>query len=259
MNSINIVSFGAGWQSSFLVLEAMRGKIGPIPDEIAFCDVGCEPLYVYEHLNWMREIIWKRHKKEITILSAGNLMNDIVDYCTGNKKRAATIPLRLDGSGGLIMRQCTSEYKIAPLRRWIQKIREGRHVNLLIGISSDEVERAKQSNVKYIQNTFPLIENKIRIDQIKKYFDDNGLKKPGKSACKCCPFHSDQYWMRFKKEFPSEFQEVCDFDEIIRNYPGLKSKAFLSKHLKPLREINFSYTPSLFPELIEECNGLCGI
>ena len=63
----------------------------------------------------------------------------------------------------------------------------------------------------------------------------------------------------FKKEFPAEFEKACHFDDQIRIYPKINKKAYISKHLKPLREIDFSYQPSLFPELIEECDGMCGL
>jgi hypothetical protein len=85
------------------------------------------------------------------------------------------------------------------------------------------------------------------------------MREPGKSACLICPFHSDNYWRVFKKQFPDEFEEACGFDDIIRDYPGLRRRAYLSKHLKPLRDIDFSQSPSLFPEMIEECDGLCGL
>lgn len=157
------------------------------------------------------------------------------------------------------MRQCTQDYKTNPLRRFLQRVRGISKVRLWIGISVDEIERMKNSNVKYIEHYYLLIENRISIDQIINFFHKNSIREPGKSACLICPFHSDSYWRVFKKQFPEEFEEACKFDDAIRNYPNLKRSAFLSKHLKPLRDVDFTQTPSLFPELIEECNGLCGL
>ena len=132
-------------------------------------------------------------------------------------------------------------------------------VKLWIGISLDEIERMKDSPLKYIEHYYPLVIKGIRIDNIVYWFEKQNMPTPGKSACVICPFHSDNYWKRFKKEYPNEFELACVFDDKIRNFPGLKRQTFLSKHLKPLRDINFSYNPSLFPDLIEECNGLCGL
>jgi hypothetical protein len=84
--------------------------------------------------------------------------------------------------------------------------------------------------------------------------------EPGKSACLICPFHSHKYWQRLKKEFPQEFDLACDFDDKIRQLPtNMRGKTYLSRELKPLRDIDYNYEPSLFPELIEECYGLCGL
>jgi len=201
----------------------------------------------------------EKYDFEIVVVSAGNILRDTMEYLNGDRKRVAQLPLRLGGNGGLVMRQCTNDYKIAPLRKYLQKVRNGHTIRLWIGISLDEMERMKASNVKYIEHYYPLVISQIRIDQIVNWFKINGIKEPGKSACLICPFHSDQYWRRFKKEFPNEFEKACQFDDHIRDYPKLRRKAYISKHLKPLRDIDFSYSPSLFPEMIEECDGLCGL
>jgi len=253
---LNVISLGAGKQSTFMLLEALNGRFGIIPDFAIFSDTGCEPEYVYETLEWLKN---KVAPFPIITVSTGNLINDTLEYLAGERKRVASLPLRLADNGGLIMRQCTNDYKIKPLRKHLQKVRGDKKVRLWIGISLDEMQRIKESNVKYIENYYPLIESRITIDQIVNYFKINKIKAIGKSACLICPFHSDNYWKRFKKEFPVEFEKACIFDDAIRNYPGLKQKAYLSKHLKPLRDINFEYEQSLFPELIEECDGLCGL
>ena len=252
---INVISLGAGKQSSYMLLEAIKGKFGTIPDMAIVSDTGCEPKYVYDYLGWLIEYV---KPFPVVVVSAGDIVKDTLKYLNGETKRVAQLPLKLE-NGGLVMRQCTMDYKIAPLRRHLQKIRNKERIRLWIGISLDEMERQKESNVKYIEHYYPLVEHRIRIDEIVHYFNKSGLKIPGKSACLICPFHSDNYWKRFKKEFPDEFEAACKFDDKIRYYPKLKNKTYLSNHRKPLRDIDFSYQNSLFPELIEECNGLCGL
>lgn len=256
---INVISLGAGKQSSYMLLTALEGAFKYKPDFAIFSDTGCEPDYVYSYVEWLKDYVKTKYNFDIVIVSAGNIVDDTLNYLDGKKSRVAALPLRLSGNGGLIMRQCTNDYKIAPLRKHLQTIRNGNKVRLWIGISLDEIERIKDSTVKYIENYYPLIENRIRIDQIINWFRENEMREPGKSACLICPFHSDNYWKVFKKQYPNEFEKACKFDDAIRNYPNLKRQTFLSKHLKPLREIDFTQHPSLFPELIEECNGLCGL
>lgn len=259
MNYINVISLGAGKQSSYLLLTALQGNYKFMPDFAIFSDTGCEPEYVYNYLGWLKTYVKDKYNFEIIIVSEGNILNDTIEYLEGKRKRVASLPLFLGNKMGLIMRQCTNDYKIKPLRKYLQSVRNGANVRLWLGISLDEIERIKESNVNYITNYFPLIENRITIDGIIEYFRINNLPEPSKSACLICPFHSDNYWKMFKKQFPQEFETACRFDEKIRIYPNLKEKAYLSKHLKPLAEIDFSLSNSLFPELIEECNGLCGL
>jgi hypothetical protein len=256
---INVISLGAGKQSSYMLLTALEGAYKYKPDFAIFSDTGCEPDYVYSYVTWLKDYVKSKYDFDIVIVSAGNIVEDTLNYLNGNRSRVAALPLRLSGNGGLIMRQCTNDYKIAPLRKYLQSIRNESKIRLWIGISLDEIERIKDSSVKYIENYYPLIEKQSRIDRIIHWFSENKLREPGKSACLICPFHSDNYWKMFKKQFPAEFEKACQFDDAIRNYPNLKRQTYLSKHLKPLREIDFSMHPSLFPELIEECNGLCGL
>lgn len=255
---VNVISLGAGKQSTYMLLNALEGAYEYKPDYAIFSDTGCEPEYVYDYLRWLMAYVKRSYDFDITVVSAGNLEKDTLDYVDGKRDRVANMPLRLEGNG-LIMRQCTNDYKVVPLRKEMQRIRGGERIRLWIGISYDEIERMKISNVRYIENYYPLVKHQIYIDNIRAWFEKTGIREPGKSACLYCPFHSDNYWRVFKKQFPADFEKACKFDEAIRNYPKLNKKAYLSKHIKPLRDVDLEQYPSLFPELIEECEGLCGL
>lgn len=255
---INVISLGAGKQSSYMLIQALEGKFKYKPDFAIFSDTGCEPKEVYDFFNYLKAYVKDKYNFDIIVVSNGNLKENIEKYINGKSKRVSQIPLMLE-NGGIVLRQCTFDYKIAPMRRYLQTIRNNKKIRLWIGISLDEIERIKQSNVKYIKHYYPLIETQTRIDAIVNWYKTNNFREPMKSACLICPFHSDNYWKRFKKQFPSEFKDACMFDENIRNYPKLNNRVYLSKHRKPLRDINFNYENSLFPELIEECEGLCGL
>jgi hypothetical protein len=54
MMKLNILSLGAGVQSTTLALMAAHGEIGPMPDCAIFADTQAEPGHVYRHLEWMR-------------------------------------------------------------------------------------------------------------------------------------------------------------------------------------------------------------
>jgi len=129
-----------------------------------------------------------------------------------------------------------------------------------IGISLDEIERMKESNVKYIQHYYPLVHHRITTAQILQYFKDNNIKEPKRSSCVICPFHSLNYWKALKENAPDDFNKAVEFDDAIRDYPKLNNQTYLSKQLKPLSKFDFNENQlQLFPELIEECDGICGL
>ncbi len=51
---IEVISLGAGVQSTTMALMAAHGEIEPMPDAAIFADTGAEPPEVYEHLEWLK-------------------------------------------------------------------------------------------------------------------------------------------------------------------------------------------------------------
>lgn len=54
MKTLNVISFGAGVQSTTLVLMAIHGLIAR-PDAVIFADTQSEPQWVYETLKWVAQ------------------------------------------------------------------------------------------------------------------------------------------------------------------------------------------------------------
>ena len=253
-----VISLGAGKQSTFMLIEALKGRFGVVPDAAVFSDLKSEPQFVYDNLARLKKYCFDNFKFQINIVSAGNLFENIIDYSSGKSIRESSPPFYLS-EGGMLKRHCTSNYKIRPIRQFVRKNRAGLKVRLWIGISLDEMERMKISDVKYITHFYPLVDNRITISEILEYFNNSDFQEPGKSSCVFCPYRSSSHWKIMKKNFPDDFEKACIMDDAIRNYPGLRSKAFLHRSLQPLRNINFSFENSLFPEMLEECSGLCGL
>jgi len=263
---INVISLGAGVQSSALTLMAARGELSETPDFAVFADVGWEPPRVYEHLQWLEKEC-KKYGLKIIRASKGNLRKDFLESLeTG--KRAASIPVFVKKKGaareGMLRRQCTREYKVDVVRKAIrdflgygprQRIKE--HVNLWMGISTDEITRVKPSPIKYITHKYPLIERGMsRLDCL-EWMRKNGYPMPPKSACIGCPYHSDEYWKQLKEKYPEEFADAVDFDRALRKKPRPEGELYLHRSCQPLDKVDFSIgQESLFDN---ECEGMCGI
>ena len=255
---LNVLSFGAGKQSTLLLLEALENKFTFKLDYAIFSDTGNEPRYVYEHLEFIKRYVWTHYKFKIHIVSAGNIYDDCILHAQQKTNWSPTPPL-WHSRNSFLRRQCTGHLKIRPIRKFCHSIANQHPIRMWIGISYDEMERMKKSDVKYVSNYYPYVETKRTLYQIKETYKKIGVPEPGKSSCVICPFHSFDYWSKLKIVEPDSFESACVFDEKIRNLRPNKPPLYLNRSCMPLRSIDFHFKNSLFPEMIEECEGLCGL
>lgn len=268
---INVLSLGAGTQSSAMALMAAHGDL-PRPDYIIFSDTGWEPKHVYRWLEGLKKELAKFDLEVITV-SNGNIYEDTLKAIeTG--ERAPSLPYFTKNQEteemGMVMRQCTGDYKIAPINKKVrellgykprQRIKE--KVIMWQGITTDEVARVKPSQTSWIEFKYPLIEkNMNRLDAV-NYVTANMGKLPPKSSCIGCPFHNNDMWLELKRDYPDEWQEAVDFDKKIRNHPKFKDQLFLHRSCKPLDEVDFNEGQmgfnDLFGDFDNECFGMCGV
>lgn len=256
----NILSLGAGVQSSTLALMAALNELPYTVDCAIFSDTGWEPKAVYDWLDWLETQL----PYPVYRVSAGNIRSDILSKADGNNERLAAIPwytMDSQGKKGMGLRQCTGDYKIRPLQRKVVEILGGRPkggCNMLIGISTDEAHRMKPSKVQYIKHEYPLIDKGMsRIDCL-NWMQSKGFPKPPKSSCIGCPYHSNEQWRSLSSE---EFADAVLIDKAIRNQPGFKSQQFMHRSCKPLDEIDFRTQEEhgQVNMFINECEGMCGV
>ncbi|KKF67174.1 hypothetical protein XU19_23855, partial [Vibrio parahaemolyticus] len=69
-----------------------------------------------------------------------------------------------------------------------QRIPAGVHVEQWIGISVDEFTRAKDADVSYMKNRFPLIEHGFSRSDCLRLLRSRGFGQTPKSACLGCPY-----------------------------------------------------------------------
>ena len=162
--------------------------------------------------------------------------------------------------GGQLRRQCTGRWKISPMRRWLQQNRNGEPVEMWIGISTDEALRMKPSDVKYINNRWPLIEKRMSRIDCEKYLKQHGLEIPPKSACVFCPYHDFATWRETKLANNGDWEKAIDIDRSIRKVRP-PYDLYLHPSRKPLDEIDFrnDIDRGQLSLWDEECEGICGI
>ena len=272
--NLRILSLGAGVQSSTLALMIEKGEI-PMVDAAIFADVGAEPKKVIKWLDFLK----KKVSFPVYIVQWRNLKQDIIDASKGeNKSFSAPFFTQniITGKKGMIRRMCTTDYKIKPVTKKIrellgykkgERVKKETKVELLMGISIDEVQRMKTNKLKYITNIYPLIDNKLTRNDCIKWMNNNNYPTPPRSACTFCPFHSNKEWIEVKKD-KDEWNEVIKIDNLIRSNirfnksagsEKLKDKLFLHRDLKPINEIDFNKKTDQLDLFNNECEGMCGV
>ena len=241
----------AGVQSSACLLLAARGEI-PRFDAAIFADTGWEPAAVYVHLDRLQRIA-ATAGIPIVRVSAGHIRADALDPA----HRFASMPLFTlgpNGERGMARRQCTSEYKIKPIKAEVrrrlgyphpQRVPAGVTAEIAIGISVDEIHRARDADVAYMRNVFPLLDLGWRRGDCQRYLEQHGVSGVGKSSCLGCPYHDDRFWSALQAGSPAEWADAVTFDAAIRhgsaraNADGhpLRGQFFLHRQRVPLDQV----------------------
>ncbi len=286
---LNILNLGAGVQSSTVLLMSLDGELPPI-DAAIFADTGWEPAAVYRQMDWLQE---KAEAAGVRVyrVSSGDIRGDSMRYqanhhddATRQLQRGTTedgrarwgampmFTLSPEGKRGMIRRQCTAEYKIQPIERCIRREILGlkprqhapRHevIRQWFGISHDELQRMKISQLKFIRNYYPLIEHRITRQQCLQWLKDHGHHAAPRSACIGCPFHSDHEWLEMKRDRPDEWADAVGFDRAIRNCGGMRGQVFLHRSCRPLEEVALrgeDDSQLVLAGFDDECSGICGV
>lgn len=272
---LRVISLGAGVQSSTMALMAARGEIGPMPDAAIFADTGWEPAAVYEWLDWLEgQLPFPVYR----VMRGEGLRADLLHACEQKMRvgsafttRVGAPPLFATVNGeprGMLPRQCTREYKIEPIAKKQrellgykarQRIPAG-SAEVWIGISRDEMQRVRENYDAWAVNRWPLLEMRMTRADCLRWWADNGLPTPPRSACIGCPYKSQEEW-RLTRSKPDEWADAVEVDAAIRG--GLRkttSALYLHRQCVPLPEVDLT-TPEERGQIsfLDECEGMCGV
>lgn len=177
-------------------------------------------------------------------------------YVSTYKTDAPFFTLTPSRTGGMLRRQCTQRWKIAPIRKWLQTNRNGEPVEQWLGISLDEAERMKPSDAKYITHRWPLIEKRMTRNACVAWLARHDLEVPIKSACVFCPFHNRSAWYQMKREGGADWKKAIAVDEAIRKVRP-PFDLFVHSDRIPLADIRSPQEHGQFELWSEECSGTC--
>jgi len=259
-----VISLGAGVQSSVLALMAEEGCFSRKPDCAIFADTGWEPEGVYEHLEWLKTQL----SFPVYTVQKGNIRDDLLNEDKNKNYRSAPF---FTENGGMSRRQCTREYKIEPIRKKEreliglkprQRAPKEPVVEVWIGISTDEMQRIKESRDTWSHHRWPLIEKRMSRSDCQQWFAERHENRVlPRSACIGCPYHNDDEWRHMRDNDPVSWQDAILFDKQLRTIERkMENKEYVHRSLKPLDQVDLT-TPADHGQLsfLDECDGMCGM
>lgn len=256
---LKILSCGAGMQSTALALMSCENKLKgqrvhplvPIYDLIVFADLGGEPDWVYDQVEFIRQACEKAGIRFVV------LQTDLYGYYLERFGYAYTksIPfwtLAPDGSKAKMKRACTLDFKIIKIQQYVkytmlgykprQRMRKediGQH-EMHIGFSAEEKSRSFESRNAMFVNSFPLIEMGLeRADNFQYILETWGLETKA-SACVFCPFHRNYFFYYLRKHHAENYSQLVTLDSVLEErQPGSKihSKLYISRSRKRIETL----------------------
>jgi hypothetical protein len=282
----HILNLGAGVQSTTVYLMYLHGEIQPPIECAIFADTGEEPAAIYRHLEWLKSL----NGPPIVVRSVGSRLGDDLQHGRNSTgQRFASIPAytaaREGAKGGIIRRQCTKEYKIEVIERYIrremlglskgQRIPAGVLVHQAYGISLDEAGRAirirdRMAERSWVSPVFPLLERMMTRGDCYRRLERFGVPyEVQKSACVFCPFKSNAEWRRLRATDPEGWARALEIDNALRRpgvvvNRGLNQKLYVHGSCLPLERavLGFDEDPRQYYldlNWTAECAGMCGV
>jgi hypothetical protein len=264
--ALNVISLGAGVQSSTMALMAAHGEIGPMPAAAIFADTQDEPAAVYVWLDWLE----KQLPFPVVRVTKGQLSKAITTPFISERGNRTmwTIPM-FSQSGGMFMRQCTSNFKVHPIQKEVtrqMRLHKADKCALWIGISLDEIHRTKTSPRANVEHRYPLVDLRLRRPDCLLWMSRHGYPQPPRSACIYCPYRTNQQWQSLT---PEEKEKAAVIEEKIQascREIGLPHVPFLHRSRLPLRDALRDDAEATLRDKDQgefdwgnECEGMCGV
>ncbi len=213
---LRVLSLGWGIQSTTLAAMSALGYIERF-DHIVHADTTHESVHTYDYAaKWTP---WYGERGIDIVTVQGSRTSVVEPFDKGPAVMIPAFTTSLEGKPGQIRRQCTHDWKIAPIRKFIRTQignPQPGDVELVQGISFDEWMRQRSSDVKYIVNSYPLVEQRITRAACVQWLESHSIEVPPKSACTFCPFHSVGLWKQMKRDGGPDWDHALAVDAAIR-------------------------------------------
>lgn len=275
---VRAFSFGGGVQShAVLAMQAMRQLENPY-DVFIFSNVGHDsenPETLAYLENYTRPFCEEFGINLIELRRNVRGRGEVTLYEEIHYQRRSIIIPAYFGQGGFGNRNCTTDFKVRVIDRYIRDAGYT-HGYVGLGISTDEFGRArstewhnyeggdyapdenapqqlsmfeedeksdKEPSRRWLgywkRREYPLIEQRISRAMCAEIIAAAGLPEPPKSSCYFCPFKRPEEWKQLKEQSPNLFEKAVGIEAAInekRLYLA-KDGMFLHRSKRPLAQV----------------------
>ena len=206
-----IWSYGGGTQTAAIAVLILQGKL-PRPDVVVMADTAREIESTWQYL---RDVVQPALDTiGLTVQVAGHELSTVDLY--GHNGDLLIPSFTTQSNGGKLPTLCSNEWKQRVIRRWLRQ--QGiNDCDVLLGISTDEVERMKPSGLNWYRHVYPLIEmvptSRVNCAALVESY---GWPMPPKSRCWMCPNQSPLMWSDMRKQQPAEFAKAVAFEQEVQ-------------------------------------------
>ena len=225
---MRIISLGGGIQSTVLCLMAFAGLIKC--DAIVFADTGSEMPHTYATIQQLSAMAADAGIPFFIVSNHGKKLHE--EYMKNE-----TLPM-------VGISSCTINFKISPIRRWLRANQdesgEKPWSTVLLGITTDEANRVRKSDLLWVENEFPLVDMGMSRQDCIKYLEDFPELSVKKSGCFMCMYQPAKSWVNLKVNEPKLFDVAMMMEKIAREGKHeLKAGLFGRQSIE---RFNFSHT-----------------
>jgi hypothetical protein len=244
------LSDGGGTQSSAILALIGMGKL-PRPTRVIIADTGREATETWEYVNAYHRPLCE--KLGIPFHIAGHDLAT-VDLYAGN----GDLLIPAYTATGKLPTFCSDKWKKLVVRRYLRSIGIEK-TTMWYGMSLDEIDRMRVSDVGWITNHYPLVfDVRLRRHECARVVEEFGWPTPPKSSCWMCPHRRDAQWRRMRDHYPDDWQKAVELDRAIREVDR-DNAVYLHESGKPLDEADLDTAKDDELPLFTVCSEYCMI
>lgn len=206
-----IWSYGGGVQSVAILVLISQGRL-PKPERVVMADTGRERSTTWEYTERYAVPLMRQCGMVLEVVTHSYATVDLY-----TRKGRLLIPAFTQS--GKLPTFCSHKWKKEPVLRYLREQGYGpkRPVVEWLGMSLDEIQRMRVSELKWIQFDYPLVfSERLRRHECAAMIESAGLPVPPKSACWMCPNMNNAEWLEVKEKSPDDFWRAVEMDATIR-------------------------------------------